>query len=181
MYATAKWIYLQSPDHFQHSCFHTLFILYYLEYPQLSEPNSLFKIVSKSHLTRISLRISCGTLWASLMAQMVKPCNAGDLGSIPESGRSPREGNGYPLQWEEKGMTDNEMVGQHHQLNGHESEQTPGDSEGQGRLARCSPQGHKELDTIQQLNNGTLSAISVINAVIHAIFEFISKLVMYVR
>jgi len=41
---------------------------------------------------------------------MVKPCNAEDLGSIPESGRSPREGNGYPLQWEEKGMTDNEMV-----------------------------------------------------------------------
>ena len=36
---------------------------------------------------------------------MVKPFNAGDLGSIPESGRSPRGGNGYPLQWDEKGMT----------------------------------------------------------------------------
>ena len=45
------------------------------------------------------------------------------------------------------------MVGWHHQLNGHEFEQTPGDSEGQGRLACCSPQGHKESDTTQQLNN----------------------------
>ena len=36
------------------------------------------------------------------------------------------------------------MVGWHHQLNGHESEQTPGDSEGQGGLAFM---GHKELDT----------------------------------
>ena len=32
-------------------------------------------------------------------------CNARDLSSIPGSGRSPREGNGYPLQWEENGMT----------------------------------------------------------------------------
>ena len=41
--------------------------------------------------------------------------------------------------WKEKGMTEDEMVGWHHQLNGHELEQTPGDSEGQGRLACCSP------------------------------------------
>ena len=34
-------------------------------------------------------------------------------------------------------MTENEMVGWHHRLNGHESEQTPGDSEGQGSLACC--------------------------------------------
>ena len=47
---------------------------------------------------------------------------------------------------EEKGMTENEMVGWHHQLNGHESEQTPGDNEGQGSLVCCSPWGHKESD-----------------------------------
>ena len=46
-----------------------------------------------------------------------------------------------------------EMVGWHHQLNGHEFEQTPGDSEGQGSLACCGPGGHKELDTTEQLNN----------------------------
>ena len=39
-----------------------------------------------------------------------------------------------------------EMVGWHHRLNGHEFEQTPGDSEGQGNLVCCSPWGHKELD-----------------------------------
>ena len=39
------------------------------------------------------------------------------------------------------------MVGWHHQLNGHEFEQTQGDSEGQGSLVCCSPCGHKELDT----------------------------------
>ena len=38
------------------------------------------------------------------------------------------------------------MVGWHHQLNGLEFEQTLGDSEGQGSLVGCSPQGHKELD-----------------------------------
>ena len=40
---------------------------------------------------------------------------------------------------EEKGVTGYEMVGWHHWLNGHGSEQTPGDSEGQGGLACCSP------------------------------------------
>ena len=39
------------------------------------------------------------------------------------------------------------MVGWHHQLNGHEFEQTPVDSEGQRSLARCSSRGCKELDT----------------------------------
>ena len=46
----------------------------------------------------------------------------------------------------EKGTTENEMVGRHHQLNGHEFEQTWGDSEGQGSLACCSPWGRKESD-----------------------------------
>ena len=44
------------------------------------------------------------------------------------------------------------MVGWYHQLNGHESEQTPGDYEGQGRLACCSPWSHQELDTTEQLS-----------------------------
>ena len=45
------------------------------------------------------------------------------------------------------------MFRQHHQLNGHEFEQTQGDSEAQGSLAYCSPWGCKELDTTEQLNN----------------------------
>ena len=49
-------------------------------------------------------------------------------------------------------MNKDEIVGWHHLLEGHESEQTLGDSEGQGSLACCSPWGHKELDATEQLN-----------------------------
>ena len=45
------------------------------------------------------------------------------------------------------------MIGWHPCLNGHEFEQTPGESEGQGSLACCSPWGCKELDITEQLNN----------------------------
>ena len=50
-------------------------------------------------------------------------------------------------------MTEDEMVGWHHQLNGHEFKQTPEDGEGQGSLVCCSSWGFKESDTIEQLNN----------------------------
>ena len=51
---------------------------------------------------------------------------------------------------EEKGVTEDEMVGWHYQLNEHEFEQALGDSEWQ---ACCSPWGHKKSDTIEQLND----------------------------
>ena len=50
------------------------------------------------------------------------------------------------LAWEIPRATEDEIIGWHHQLNGHESEQTQGDSEGQESLVCCSPWGHKELD-----------------------------------
>ena len=50
-------------------------------------------------------------------------------------------------------MTEDEMVGWHHRLNGREFEQTLGDGEGQGSLACCSPWGCKESDTTYQVNN----------------------------
>ena len=50
-------------------------------------------------------------------------------------------------------MTEDETVGWHHRLNGHEFEQALGDGEGQGSLECYSPWGHKELDTTEQLNN----------------------------
>ena len=50
-------------------------------------------------------------------------------------------------------MTEDEMVGQHHRLNGHEFEQDLADGEGQGSLVCCSPWGCKELDVTEQLNN----------------------------
>ena len=43
-------------------------------------------------------------------------------------------------------MTEDEMVGWHHRLNGHEFEQSLGDGEGLGSLVFCSPLGHKEMD-----------------------------------
>ena len=66
------------------------------------------------------------------------------------SGKDPDAGKDW--RQEEKGTTEDEMVGWHHQLNGHEFEQTLGDSEGQRTLACFSPWGHKESDTTERLN-----------------------------
>ena len=79
----------------------------------------------------------------------------------------------YPDAWkdwrqEEKGMTEDEMVGWHHQLIGHELEQTPGDSEGQGSVACCSPWGHKELDMTEWLNKNKYSTVLYHNFFIHS-------------
>ena len=57
---------------------------------------------------------------------------------------------------EEKGKTEDEMVGWHHRLNGYEFEQILGYSGGQGSLACCNTWGHKELDTTEQLNKTVL-------------------------
>ena len=51
------------------------------------------------------------------------------------------------------GATGDEMVGWHHQLNGHEFAQAPGVGDGQGSLECCSQWGCKESDTAEQLNN----------------------------
>ena len=67
------------------------------------------------------------------------------------TGKDPDAGKDWGR--EEKGMTEDEMIGWHHWLNGHEFEQTPGDSEGQGSLVCCSPWGCKELDMTEGLNN----------------------------
>ena len=61
-------------------------------------------------------------------------------------------GAGKDWRQKEKGMTEDEMVGWHHQLNGHEFNQVPGVGDGEGSLVCCSPWGHKELDTTEQLN-----------------------------
>ena len=49
-------------------------------------------------------------------------------------------------------MTEDEMAGWHHRLDGREFEQAPGVGDGQGSLVCCIPQGRKELDTTKQLN-----------------------------
>ena len=66
------------------------------------------------------------------------------LGKDPDAGKDWRQ--------EEKGMTEDEMVGWHHWLDGHEFEQTPGVGDGQGSLACCRAGGCIESDTTEQLN-----------------------------
>ena len=79
------------------------------------------------------------------------------IGKDPDAGRD----------WwqEEKGMTEDEMAGWHHELDGHESEWTPGDGDGQGGLACCVSWGHKESDMTERLNwtelNWTEQAIGI--------------------
>ena len=68
-------------------------------------------------------------------------------GKDPDAGKDWRQ--------EEKGTTEDEMVGWHHWLNRHEFEQTPGDSKGQGNLSCWSPWGRKELDMISNWTKTT--------------------------
>ena len=78
------------------------------------------------------------------------------IGKDPDAGKDWRK--------EEKGTTQDEMVGWHHQLDGHEFEQTLWDGDGQRSLAWCSPWGRKESDTTERLNNNnnrTLKSIAV--------------------
>ena len=66
------------------------------------------------------------------------------IGKDPDAGKDWR--------WDKKGMTEDEMVGCHHRLNGHEFEWTLGVGDGQGGLVCCSLWGHKELDMTEWLN-----------------------------
>ena len=71
------------------------------------------------------------------------------------TGKDPDAGKG----WGQKEMraTEDEMAGWHHQLNGHECEQTMGDTEGQGSLSSCSPWGRKKSDRTKRLNSNSSS------------------------
>ena len=66
------------------------------------------------------------------------------------TGKDPDAGKDW--RWEEKGTTEDEMVGWHHWLNRHEFEQVPGVGDGQGGLACSSPWSHKESDTTEWVN-----------------------------
>ena len=66
------------------------------------------------------------------------------IGKDPDAGKDWRQ--------EEKGLTEDEMIGWHHQLNAHEFEQALGVGDGQGSLACCSLWGSKEVDMTEWLN-----------------------------
>ena len=86
------------------------------------------------------------------------------------NGKDPDAGKDWGQQ--EKGVTKDEMVGWHHWFNGQEFEQTLGDSERQGSLPCCSPWGHKESGTTEQLpnNNNKISFGLLVN-----VFNGLSK------
>ena len=70
---------------------------------------------------------------------------------------------------EKKGLTEDETVGWHHQLNGHEFEQTLGNSEGPGSLACYSPWGHKELDQLGGWTTTIYFTYMVIHVSVHSL------------
>ena len=78
-------------------------------------------------ISRIDVEVETPILWSPDAKNWI-------TGKDPDAGKDGRR--------EEKGMTDDEMIGWHHRLNGHEFEQTPGNGEGQGSLVCCSPWGH---------------------------------------
>ena len=75
------------------------------------------------------------------------------IGKDPDAGKDWRQ--------EEKGTTEDEMVGWHHRLNGHEFEQAPGVGDGQESLACSSPWGHKESDMTERLNWTELKVLTL--------------------
>ena len=96
------------------------------------------------------------------------------IGKDPDAGKDWRQ--------KEKGVAEGEMVGWHHWLNGHEFEKAPGDGEGQGSLASCSPWGRKEWDMTLGLNNNNnqiicnvilLSGVQQSDSIIYAIFQIL--------
>ena len=89
-------------------------------------------------------------------APICRPLDANSwlIGKDPDAGKDWRQ--------EEKGTTEDEIVGWHHLFNGHECEQTPGNAEGQGSLACCRPWGCKESDMTEWLNTTTRLLMYVI-------------------
>ena len=88
---------------------------------------------------------------AEAEAPVLWPPDANSLEKAQLIRKVPDAGKHWRLK--EKGMTEDEMAGWHHWLNGHELEQTPGVGDGQGSLVCCSLVGHKESNTAERLNN----------------------------
>ena len=109
---------------------------------------------NQSILKEISPEYSLEELTLKLKLSILWPPDAKNwlLGKDPDAGKD--------WSWE-KGMTEGEMVGWHHWLNGHESEKTLGVGDGQGGLACCNLWGHKESDMPEQLNWSELIHLSM--------------------
>ena len=106
---------------------------------------------NQSILKEINPKYSLEGLMLKLKLQYLPNAKRQLIGKDPDAGKDWRQ--------EEKGTTEDEMVGWHHRLSGHEFEQAPKVGDGQGSLAWCSPWGHKESDTTDWLNNNRSDSI----------------------
>ena len=114
-------------------CFQTMLLEKILENPLVSK--ELKPVNPKGNqswivIGRTDAEVEAPILWAP-------DVKSGLIGKKPDAGKDWRQ--------EEKGMTEDEMIRCYHRLNGHESEQTPGDNEEQGSLACCSPKSWTRL------------------------------------
>ena len=105
---------------------------------------------NQSILKEITPEYSLARLMVEAEAPILQPPDTKNwlIGKAPDDRKDWR--------WEEKGVTRDEMIEWHHQLNRHESEETPGDNEGQGSWECCSTWDHEELDMTEWLNNKLL-------------------------
>ena len=86
-------------------------------------------------------------------------------------GKDPDAGRDWRLK--EKTVTEDEMIQWHHWCNGHELGQTPGDGEGQGSLACCSPWGRKKLDTTWRVTNNEQNTLLCSNKKDHLFLAYL--------
>ena len=106
-----------------------------------SNQSILKEINSEYSLERLMLKLTVQSFGHLLFTSGVR---SRLIGKDPDAGKDWRR--------EEKGTTEDKIVGWLHWLNGHEFEQAPGVDDGQGSLVSCSPWGLKELDTTEWLN-----------------------------
>ena len=122
-------------------CFQTLVLEKTLESP-LGQQGDYKPFISKGYQHWIFIGRTYGDAEAPILCPL--DVKSWLIGTDPDAGRD--------WEQEEKGTTEDEMAGWHHQLDGHEFEWTPGDGDGQGGLECCDSWGRKESDTTERLN-----------------------------
>ena len=107
------------------------------------------------HKTSFLIWLFIGRTDAKAETPILQPCDVKNwlIGKDPDAGKDWRQ--------EEKGMTEDEMAGWHHWLNGHEFEQAPGVGDVQGSMESCSPCNHKESDMTERLNWTVIGAMII--------------------